>query len=340
MAAHGTEYASAWGDLVAECSALSLPNNIESVLSRVRAKIDGIGGTDLLCGLDREAWLRTDTTIRERIAQLVNPPSSTIPSKLPHHDFARWVRNATRRSPVEIFTTNYDVLFERSFDELRVPHFDGFIGSQFPYFSPDSVEDDGLLPSATWVRFWKLHGSVSWSVEDVAGAERITRGKPATGGHMILPSHKKYDESRKQPYRSLMDRLGRVLARQDSLLVACGFSFGDQHINSVVLDAVERHPRTHVIVLSYSDLSQTDETVQWALRHPNIIVAGPNAASMSGRFAEWSVAAPVDASLETATGDLVRPDPSSPLGFKVRAGDFNRFCSFLVAIDRGAGTRP
>jgi hypothetical protein len=274
-----------------------------------------------------------DSTIRKRIAELATP--TPIPDDLPHHAFVRWARNTTRRCAIEVFTTNYDVLFETSFDRFRVPHFDGFVGSQFAYYSPETVENDDLLPSPAWVRYWKLHGSVTWTMEHVGSEHRITRGRPSPSGELILPSHRKYDESRKQPYRSLMDRLARILARQDSLLVASGFGFGDQHINAVVLDAVEQHPRTHVIVLCHSDLFDTDQIAVWASQFPNILVLGPNAGVISGRYGTWSVSGTPDTQLEAATGNLIRVDASASAGFTLRAGDFNGLCGFLAHMDIG-----
>lgn len=329
-----------WEHVHQDCLAVLLPPNIESILGRIRAKLEALTNTEVLGGLTKAQWEAVDATIRRRIAQLASPSATDIPAELPHHAFARWTRNTSRRCPIEVFTTNYDILFEASFDQLRVPHFDGFVGSQFAYFSPETVENDLLMPSPAWVRFWKLHGSVSWTMERVRSEYRITRGRANLGGEMILPSHRKYDESRKQPYRSLMDRLAKVLAREDSLLVSCGFSFSDQHINAVVLDAVEQHPRTHVIILCYLPLKDTDELVRWACQFPNILVIGPNAGVVSGRYGTWIVSGKPDAQLAEASGNLIRLDQTSATGFCVQAGDFNRLCGFLTHMDgnRRGGT--
>ncbi len=341
VGALGKDEEAAWDLVRQECVGLSLAPNIESILSRIRSKLDALAATDVLCGLTKARWEVVDSTIRKRIAELAAPAAASIPSDLPHHAFARWTRNTTRRCAVEVFTTNYDVLLETSFDHLRVPHFDGFVGSQFAYYSPETVENDDLLPSPAWVRYWKLHGSVTWTMEQVRSEHRITRGRPSPTGELILPSHRKYDESRKQPYRSLMDRLAKMLARKDSLLVACGFSFGDQHINAVVLDAVEQHASSHVIVLCYSNLLETDQLAVWASQFPNILVIGPNAGVVSGRYGTWSVSGTPDAQLEAATGKLVRLDASAPGGFTLRAGDFNGLGEFMAHMDNSrAGGKP
>ena len=34
----------------------------------------------------------------------------------------------------EIFTSNYDLIIEKSLEAIRIPHFDGFVGSYEPFF--------------------------------------------------------------------------------------------------------------------------------------------------------------------------------------------------------------
>src|SRR5206468_2462821 len=97
-----------------------------------------------------------------------------------HAEFAAWLSSIQRTKPVEIFSTNYDLLIERGLEIALVPYFDGFLGSVNPYFS-DSAADfkddaDNLshLPR-TWARLWKLHGSIGWRVaeETITGVKKV-----------------------------------------------------------------------------------------------------------------------------------------------------------------------
>lgn len=331
----GAKQKSAWAKLAAECVDLKIPANIESILGRIRTKLDAVTGTDQVTGLDRAGWQALDATVREEIARLVTPNASSIPAAIPHDDFANWIKNTSRRRPTEVFTTNYDVLFERSFDMLRVPHFDGFIGSQHAYYCAEAVEDEDFLPPPSWVRYWKIHGSVSWTLEQLGSEQRITRRSPSKTGEMILPSHRKYDESRKEPYRSLMDRLTTVLGHQDSLLVACGYSFSDQHINSIIFDALEQHPRTHLVALMFGSIDENLPLAKRAANMSNILVAGRNAAVISRRFGSWSVNGKPDAQTTEATFGLVRADPQDADFPHVHAGDFVSLGGFLRRIHGG-----
>src|SRR5712671_6053111 len=65
-----------------------------------------------------------------------------------------WVKTANRTASLEVFTTNYDVLLERSLEAARVPVFDAFVGSYEPFFYPECLDDDGMLPTNKWVRLW------------------------------------------------------------------------------------------------------------------------------------------------------------------------------------------
>jgi len=202
--AMGKLQAAAWKTLAAQCGQASLGANVENILSNVRMKIDAIGADEKLMGLDREHLWEIERTICRTIAKTACPAEEKIPTQTPHNELGAWVRKVNRTVPLELFTTNYDILFERAFEASRVPVFDGFVGTHHAFFYPECLDGEDLLPKAKWIRLWKLHGSVNWHTEenskDGATGKRIIRTQPSEAGEMILPSHWKYDESRKQPY--------------------------------------------------------------------------------------------------------------------------------------------
>jgi hypothetical protein len=241
--------------------------------------------------LDREIC----KAIYDRIS--VEPPGGFDP----YVAFATWVRSITRAYPIEVFTTNYDVLIERGLERTETPHFDGFVGSYEPYFSAASVEaelgrgnDDHCAPAA-WVRVWKMHGSIGWRMgADGVGKPRIIRsrfGTPdANEEYLVYPSRQKYADSRKQPYVAYHDRLRRVLSAGEVLLVTVGYSFGDQHINEILFEALRANNRLAVTALIYSDLSQTTEKnlLEPTLGARNLTVYAADAASVGGVKGSWS----------------------------------------------------
>jgi hypothetical protein len=336
----GDTFGDAWDRIVADVEATRPACNIEEILSNVRGKIAAIGPGDVLAGLDGDGLREMESTIRRTISELARPASARIPALLPHHDLARWIRRTDRATPVEIFTTNYDTLIERGLEDERVPIFDGFVGSRQPFFLAQSLSNDTLAPGSRWVRLWKVHGSVNWSWQSLEGrARRIVRGPENVEGELILPSFHKYDESRKQPYVAMLERLGRVLAeRDDGILITVGYSFGDEHINSVIFDALEASERLHVFALQFSDLSDDHELVVRAMTRRNLIVYGPGRAVVGSVSGDWRLHQEVDRRLAPLMdipfdSDALVPGTDEPArtgGF--RLGDFKWFARFVDTI--------
>src|SRR5690606_7835556 len=217
------KFAPAYEAIEKEIKPKDRATNIEDILSCIRRKLAAIGPADTLSGLTKDDLEKIEKSIRETIAAQVNPDSSSLPDKLPHESFARWIARMPRANPVEIFTTNYDVLVETALEAERVAAFDGFVGCNRPFFSHESMSRPESAPARSWTRLWKVHGSINWRLDTVKGRLRVVRTDPHNGGEMILPSHHKYDESRKQPYTALLDRLARVLERDDAILFVCGY---------------------------------------------------------------------------------------------------------------------
>jgi hypothetical protein len=116
---------------------------------------------------------------------------------------------------------------------------------------------------------------------------------------LIYPSILKYDESRKQPYVALGDRLTNFLKESDTILIICGYSFGDEHINERIISALESNPLTHVYVLYY-DIAENGMTREYSLKEDShlgkiarengkISVLGCRSAIIGCRYGTWKL---------------------------------------------------
>lgn len=234
--------------------------NIEKILDLVEKKIEAVG-SDKLNGLNHEEFIQLRKIILKQIFKYVSVINSETPKeelmKLPHYEFAKWIAKAERKYPIEIFTTNYDYMFECAFEVNDVPYFDGFSGSLSPFFHSISVEDFSYLPKET--KLWKIHGSLGWKVKD----DKVIRCKSNLDNDelLIYPSSLKYANSKKMPYISLVDRLCNFMQQDDSILIVLGYSFGDEHINERIITTLKKSRNSHVFVFLYDKRTEGEDTI-------------------------------------------------------------------------------
>jgi hypothetical protein len=151
---------------------------------------------------------------------------------------------------------------------------------------------------------------------------------------MILPSHHKYDESRKQPYSALLERLSRVLDREDAILFVCGYSFSDDHINAIIFDALEAKRRPHVVALQYGDPEEGSLLEDRAMRFLNFMVLGPRTAYLGGRKGTWKLDELRDVSHLANSfklDEIEKDQPATGIG-RLLLGDFAQFAGFLGSL--------
>jgi len=185
--------------------------NIEDILSFVRGLKQVSAGAKDVRGLTEKDLTELEKEICKKIVEKTNV---ALPNReTPYHQLAQWIHLIDRGdSPIECFTTNYDLLTEQAFEETGVAYFDGFVGSRQPFFDLRAIEDS-LIPKH-WTRLWKVHGSINWCLNSKQEIYRSTEIKEGDSC-IIDPSHLKYDQSRKMPYLALIDRLNYFL-RQPS----------------------------------------------------------------------------------------------------------------------------
>lgn len=258
--------------------------NIEAILSHVRA-MSRIAGKKDLHGHKRETIDKLETAICEFIAKAVD---QALPEKgTAYHHLGRWLRSQRRQDPIEIFTTNYDLLIEQGLESHKAPYFDGFIGNRRPFLDIAAIEQDQL--PARWTRLWKLHGSINWQFEKDAGAIRRIGGS-AGGAALIHPSHLKYEQSRRMPYLIMIDRLRSFLRKPSAVLVVCGYSFGDDHINECLVEGLRSNPSAVVFGLLFSKLDDYQQAHDFTNTATNLKLLARNGAIVGARKGLWKKA--------------------------------------------------
>ncbi|MDM1042565.1 SIR2 family protein [Empedobacter brevis] len=267
--------------------------NVETILSNLEQKVLFIGkGT--LNSLNKDDFADLIKEIKKGVREKVSVHKNTqdkivtkdIVSELVQTDFANWIGQAERKFPIEIFTTNYDFLFELGLEHKEIPYYDGFCGSLRAFFNPESVEDFSFLSKQT--KLWKIHGSLGWHYDK--DTEKIIRVSPDDDDILIYPSTLKYKESKKQPYESLIDRLSNFLKQDDAILITCGYSWGDEHINSRIISALKTNTTSHVIGLIFDKYDKIDEksnVSKIGLDNPKVSVYASRSAVIGCNYGEW-----------------------------------------------------
>ena len=311
-----------------------LNTTVEDMLTHIRV-LRSVAGTDTVRGLTAEELVTLDVAICSCIHKLTD---KALPNtKTPYHHTASWVDGARRTNPVEIFTTNYDLLMEQALEDIRVPYFDGFAGARQPFFDILAMEEDELPPR--WARLWKLHGSINWYQVPGKGVFRGTTTTDDQSTRVIHPSHLKYHESRRMPYLAMVDRLRTFLKQPTAALVICGYSFRDEHINEVIVQGLQSTPTTIAFALLFKNLSDYGQATALAQMRSNFTLLARDGAVIGGRISKWLEMDAGAVSTDTDPWvDWTPVDPETDGGkqsAEFKLGDFAIFGKFLQDLAGG-----
>ncbi|HZP35869.1 MAG TPA: SIR2 family protein [Methylomirabilota bacterium] len=164
---------------------------------------------------------------------------------------------------VNVFTLNYDTLVEQAADAEGVVLLDGFVGTQRRVFRPESYEQDLYFPAETTegrvhrfdrvLHLHKLHGSITWranepTIDDPYGIQSEPFNAASSKPLLIYPTPAKYGETLDSPYSELFRRFAAALTRPQSVLFVIGYGFGDEHVNTIIRQALAVPSFTLVIV--------------------------------------------------------------------------------------------
>jgi hypothetical protein len=158
------------------------------------------------------------------------------------------------RAPVEFFTTNYDTLLEDALALSGIEFQDGFIGGGVAFWNVRNYTSQ----AGTRALVSKLHGSIDW-YRPLSGKSNLLRVRhgdtyPSHGGSvMIYPQATKNLNTQRDPFAEIFQRFRQRLSHgSDHVLLVCGYSFGDEHINAEIEIAMSS-PRNQLTVIAFND---------------------------------------------------------------------------------------
>lgn len=238
--------------------------NIEAFLSRVEAflQVNEDKGANTFLNSSKQV-------IFDECSKFLDP------GKLNDHEtfLHRLSRRRVRDQRLKVFTTNYDLCFERAAAALGGVALDGFSFTAprrydprfFGYDiirRPRSGDDLGQYLEGVFL-FYKLHGSVNWAKDN--DGTIYEKDKPAPDeACLIYPAQGKYQQSFVQPHLESMAQYLAAVREPNTCIVTVGFGFNDDHLAEPLLAAVRSNPHLRVIVVdTKARTNETDGNPHW-----------------------------------------------------------------------------
>lgn len=159
----------------------------------------------------------------------------------------------SQKEPLRIFTTNFDKVIEENLsntlEENEIIELGFEEERQHRFWNPERffrTENDGKKVK---YYLYKLHGSVDWERDEQAGI--VTRVEKTDKPELIYGAYNKFRYI--EPYLFLFSELRRQSLRAH-YIISVGFSFSDEHINGIIIDAInESSVTTRLLAVCYKD---------------------------------------------------------------------------------------
>ena len=155
---------------------------------------------------------------------------------------------------IDYLVLNYDTAIEDSLALERIAYADGIDGGRTGWWNPACFDRDSLAARAL-----KLHGSIDWYEfpNDPLPrriAPRVELDDSTRRHVLIWPATTKYRETQLDPYAQLADRARTAIRPthgEQRVLIICGFSYGDSHINTE-LDRALRNSDGDLTIIAFT----------------------------------------------------------------------------------------
>jgi NAD-dependent SIR2 family protein deacetylase len=235
--------------------------------------IEGLLSYIILYGKIAEAGQKSKiNTLRKELEKKIKEACDLKLDKsepAPHKTFLDKITARKSSDPrVQLFTTNYDTLFEQAANEGGFVIIDGFSFTHPREFSGRYFDFDIVHREKTRIKqeesfvskvfqLYKLHGSLNWERNsDNKIIQRENTDEPL----IIYPASEKYESSYEQPYFEMMSRFQQALRKEETLLVVIGFGFQDKHIQNVIIETVAQNPGFHLVIVNYNENEKIETT--------------------------------------------------------------------------------
>ena len=157
---------------------------------------------------------------------------------------------SNNNQPINIFTTNYDMMNESAMEELGVHYYAGFYGIvnrrfnlafyDHEFVNIHKIKNANYIVDNSHINLYKLHGSLSWFYDEENN--ELKEKNPYENSfspEIIYPSSTKFQKTNSIVYySSLMREFSDKICKENTTLVIIGTSLADEHINKLIENAL------------------------------------------------------------------------------------------------------
>lgn len=169
----------------------------------------------------------------------------------------RLSRRRSRDQRLKVFTTNYDLCFERATSGIGGVAIDGFSFMAPRRYDPRYFDYDIIRRTRTGdshgnylegvILLYKLHGSVNW---ERYGNDIVETEKPAPeNACLIYPASGKYQQSYSQPYLESVSQYLSAIREPNTCVLIVGFGFNDDHLSEPLHSAARSNPHLRLVIV-------------------------------------------------------------------------------------------
>lgn len=219
-----------------------------------------------------------------------------------HQTFLHRLSRRRIRDPrLKLFTTNYDLCFERAASAIGGIALDGFSFTaprQYDarYFGYDIIRRQRLGDDASQYlegvfQLYKLHGSVNWARrgnDDIYEKESPEPSEVC----LIYPAQGKYQQSFSQPYLEAIAHYLAAVREPNTCVLTIGFGFNDAHLTEPLLAATRSNPHLRLVVVDPAVLSYEVSSNATLKRLFNLADSGEDIWLISATFDGFSLILP------------------------------------------------
>ena len=145
------------------------------------------------------------------------------------------------------------------------------------------------------------------------------------------------------PHLATIDRMRAFLKKTACVMTVCGYSFGDEHLNEVIVQGLQGNPTASVFAFLHGDLKKYPSIVTIAKTRPNLNILARDEAIVGTKIGNWTKGKAATSCQDSIAVKWL-PDPTQPslkdATFKL--GDFATLAAFAEDLtgDRQRFVRP